>query len=72
VVLIGSTMDPATPYSQAVALQKVVSGSVLLTWESADHTAYGRGSACLDPPVTAYLTSLTVPKNGLECKGSDD
>lgn len=70
VVLIGSSMDPATPYSQAVALQKVIKGSVLLTWESADHTAYGRGSACLDDPVTSYVVSGTVPKNGLTCKPS--
>lgn len=70
VVLIGSTMDPATPYSQAVALQKVIAGSVLLTWESADHTAYGRGSPCLDDPVTAYLESDTTPANGLHCTPS--
>lgn len=70
VVLIGGTEDPATPYSQAVALQEVIQSSVLLTWESADHTAYGRGSACLDTPVTAYLVSGTAPRNGLHCAPS--
>ncbi len=67
-VLVGSTGDPATPYAQAVELQKDIPGSVLVTWESEDHTAYGRQSSCLDPPLTAYLVSLDVPDDGLRCK----
>jgi len=68
IVLIGATGDPATPYAQAVAEQALIPGSRLVTWESDDHTAYGRGSACLDEPVTSYLVDLTVPSVGLRCK----
>lgn len=68
IVVVGATGDPATPYAQAVALQKLIPASVLVTWESADHTAYGRGSSCLDDPLTTYLEALTPPPAGLRCK----
>jgi hypothetical protein len=49
-------------------MQSLVPGSRLVTWESADHTSFGRGHACIDDPVTAYLVSGTLPPAGLHCK----
>jgi len=68
IVLVGSTGDPATPYQQAVDMKQVIVGSVLATWDSDDHTGYGRGADCLDTPLTHYLTDLTPPPDGLRCK----
>ncbi len=67
-VLVGSTGDPATPYAQTEQLQRAIPGSVVVTWESNDHTAYGRQSDCIDPPLTDYLVSLEVPQDGLRCR----
>jgi pimeloyl-ACP methyl ester carboxylesterase len=67
-VFVNSTQDPATPYAQAQQMQSLVPGSRLVTWESADHTSFGRGHACIDDPVTAYLVSGTLPPAGLHCK----
>jgi pimeloyl-ACP methyl ester carboxylesterase len=67
VVVIGSTQDPATPYASSQKLQEMLPHARLVTWQSADHTAYGRGSSCLDDPVTAYLEDLKLPDAGLRC-----
>ena len=67
VVVIGATDDPATPYARSEELRDLLPEAALVTWESADHTAYGRGSDCLDDPVTDYLEDLTLPADGLRC-----
>jgi pimeloyl-ACP methyl ester carboxylesterase len=67
VVVIGSTEDPATPYTSSQQLHDLLTDARLATWQSADHTAYGRGSSCLDDPVTAYLEELKLPEEGLRC-----
>ena len=66
IVVIGTTGDPATPYSWAVKLAGELQSGVLLTRVGQGHTAYGQ-SACIDSAVDAYLISLTVPKSGTRC-----
>jgi pimeloyl-ACP methyl ester carboxylesterase len=62
VVVIGTTRDPATPYSWAVALADQLAQGVLLTHVGDGHTAYHGGAArCIVDPVNAYLVSLRVP-----------
>ncbi len=70
IVIVSSTGDPATPYENGVALTKIITHSVLVTGETTQHTSYGRGSSCLDGPVTTYLIEREVPKQGLRCKVS--
>ena len=36
----------------------------LLTYVGEGHTAYGRGDACIDTKVDAYLTSRQLPRAG--------
>lgn len=60
ILVIGTTRDPATPYVWAQQLAKELSSGVLLTYDGDGHTAYGRGSACVDADVDAYLLSLKV------------
>lgn len=67
IVVVGTTRDPATPYQWAVNLSRELSQGHLITYVGDGHTAYLRGSRCVDKAVDAYLLRGTVPKNGLRC-----
>lgn len=68
VVLVSSTGDPATPYENGEKVQDIIDGSVVVTWEGNDHTAYRNQSKCIDAPLTRYLIELTPPEEGLRCE----
>ncbi|MDH6624332.1 pimeloyl-ACP methyl ester carboxylesterase [Streptomyces sp. LBL] len=67
IVVVGTTRDPATPYRWARALAAQLSSARLLTYEGDGHTAYGRGSACIDSTINAYLLRGTPPTDGKRC-----
>ncbi|MFD8274370.1 alpha/beta hydrolase [Streptomyces flaveolus] len=67
VVVVGTTRDPATPYRWAQALADQLSSGRLLTYEGDGHTAYGRGSTCIDSAITTYLLRGTPPADGTRC-----
>lgn len=67
IVVIGTTRDPATPYEEAVALAEQLDSGVLVTRDGDGHTAYNRGSSCIDEAVEGYLVDGKVPEDGLEC-----
>ncbi|MFF1378310.1 alpha/beta hydrolase [Streptomyces sp. NPDC058308] len=67
IVVAGTTRDPATPYRWAKALASQLSSGHLLTYEGDGHTAFGRGSECVDSTINAYLLKGTVPKDGKRC-----
>ncbi|MFJ9748929.1 alpha/beta hydrolase [Streptomyces chartreusis] len=67
IVVVGTTRDPATPYRWAQALSRQLSSSRLLTYEGDGHTAYGRGSDCIDDTINAYLLRGTPPVGGKRC-----
>ncbi|MEU6103642.1 alpha/beta hydrolase [Streptomyces flaveolus] len=67
VVVVGTTRDPATPYRWARALAGQLSSGHLLTYEGDGHTAYGRGSACIDSAINTYLLRGTPPADGTRC-----
>lgn len=56
ILVVGTTGDTATPYEWSEALASDLETAVLLTHEGEGHTAYGRGSACVDEAVVAFLT----------------
>jgi hypothetical protein len=68
VLIIGTTKDPATPYDGALDLQQRMAGSRVLTFESTEHGAYGRGVACIDDAVDRYLVTGRLPRAGTRCK----
>jgi pimeloyl-ACP methyl ester carboxylesterase len=68
ILVIGTLHDPATTYSQAIGLADQLESGVLVTWEADGHTAYGRGSKCIDDIVDAYLVRGVVPKDGIVCR----
>ncbi|GGX12342.1 alpha/beta hydrolase [Streptomyces lomondensis] len=67
IVVVGTTRDPATPYRWAEALAGQLSSARLLTYEGDGHTAYGRGSSCVDSTINAYLLRGTPPQDGKRC-----
>jgi pimeloyl-ACP methyl ester carboxylesterase len=67
-LVIGTTYDPATPYSMAVSMVKELGNARLLTMEGDGHTAYGRNSACVDSATNAYLIAGTLPAEGTVCE----
>jgi pimeloyl-ACP methyl ester carboxylesterase len=68
ILVIGTTDDPATPYASARALSRELQSGRLLTYVGEGHTAYGRGNACIDDKVDAYLISRRLPRAGTRCK----
>lgn len=67
IVVVGTTRDPATPYRWAEALAAQLSSGKLLTYEGDGHTAYGRGSKCVDSAINAYLLEGKAPDDGKRC-----
>jgi pimeloyl-ACP methyl ester carboxylesterase len=67
IVVVGTTGDPATPYEWSVNLSKELADGHLITYEGEGHTAYLRGSRCVDKAVDAYLLRGEVPEEGLRC-----
>ncbi len=69
ILVVGNTGDPATPYegTRKMADELGEDVGVMLTWRGQGHGAYGRGSACVDSTVNAYLLSGSVPRNGKVC-----
>ncbi|MGX1368411.1 pimeloyl-ACP methyl ester carboxylesterase [Streptomyces canus] len=67
IVVVGTTRDPATPYRWARGLATQLTSARLLTYEGDGHTAYGRGSACIDSAINAYLLRGTPPAAGKRC-----
>jgi pimeloyl-ACP methyl ester carboxylesterase len=67
ILIVGTTGDPATPYAGAVDLQQRLAGSRLLTLVSTEHSGYGKGIACVDTTVDAYLIRHALPPVGRRC-----
>lgn len=67
IVVVGTTRDPATPYKWAESLADQLASGTLLTYEGDGHTAYGRGSDCIDTAINTYLLEGTPPTDGKKC-----
>lgn len=67
IVVVGTTRDPATPYRWARSLAGQLSSARLLTYVGDGHTAYGRGSRCIDSAIDTYLLHGTPPAPKKRC-----
>lgn len=67
ILVVGTIRDPATPYAWARSLAGQLSSGVLLTYNGDGHTAYGRGSDCIDTAVNRYLLDGTPPADRTTC-----
>ncbi len=67
IVVVGTTGDAATPYAWAQGLADQLESGVLLTYDGTVHTAYRKGSACIDAAVDTYLLTGRPPAEGTTC-----
>ena len=67
ILVVGTTGDPATPYQWAVNLAKELPNGHLLTYVGEGHTAYNKGSMCVNDAVDAFLLSGKVPAGDARC-----
>lgn len=67
ILVVSTTRDPATPYAWGEVLVNELENSRLLTYDGIGHTAYLRGSGCVDEAVDEFLLSGSLPPNGTVC-----
>ena len=60
ILVIGTTGDPATPYSQAEAVAHDLTAGLLVTLDGRGHTS-GGNSSCVASIVRRYLVDLQAP-----------
>ncbi|HEY7487829.1 MAG TPA: alpha/beta hydrolase [Streptosporangiaceae bacterium] len=68
IVVVGTTRDPATPYSWAQGLSSELESGVLLSLDGDGHSAYLQHNNCITRAVDNYLIDESVPKDGTLCK----
>ena len=67
-LVIGTTNDPATPYTQAKHFaDEVLAKGYLLTYDGEGHTAYGSTNSCVSDTVDEFLINGTLPKKEKTC-----
>ena len=67
-LLIGTTADPGTPYSNARRVTNLLGNAVLLTHDGYGHTSEADPSRCVERATSAYLVDLTIPQKGSVCR----
>jgi pimeloyl-ACP methyl ester carboxylesterase len=67
ILVIGTTNDPATPYSWAEELAVQLESGHLVTYEGEGHTAYNKSNSCVDDTVDDYFLDGTVPASDPLC-----
>jgi pimeloyl-ACP methyl ester carboxylesterase len=67
ILVVGTTNDPATPYSWAVSLAKQLDSGHLVTYRGEGHTAYNKSNSCVNDAVDNYLIKGTVPASDPKC-----
>jgi pimeloyl-ACP methyl ester carboxylesterase len=67
ILVVGTTRDPATPYEWARKVARQLDRGRLLTYVGDGHTAYHRGSSCIDRAVDRYLVEGRLPAAGTRC-----
>ncbi|MGJ3561821.1 alpha/beta hydrolase [Streptomyces sp. INA 01156] len=68
VLVVGTTYDPATPYSNAQAMVEELANARLLTNDGYGHTALINPSSCVTAHESRYLVDGTLPPVGTTCR----
>jgi pimeloyl-ACP methyl ester carboxylesterase len=69
ILVVGTTGDPATPYSQAQALAgQILDDAFLLTYNGEGHTIYGQQVACVDNVVDEFFLTAKLPDTDPNCQ----
>lgn len=67
ILVVGTTNDPATPYSWAQSLAEQLDSGHLLTYTGEGHTAYNKSNPCVNGTVNDFLINGTVPATDPLC-----
>ncbi len=68
ILVIGTTGDPATPYSQAQSLaNEILDDGFLMTYNGEGHTIYGDGVMCIDRVVDKFFLTGELPESDPNC-----
>ncbi|MEQ1736055.1 MAG: alpha/beta hydrolase, partial [Rhodoglobus sp.] len=67
ILVIGTTNDPATPYSWAVTVASTLVKGHLVTYDGEGHTAYNKSNSCVNTVVDDFLIDGTVPDSDPKC-----
>lgn len=68
ILLIGNTVDPATPYRGSVAMSHDLARARLLTVKGYGHTEFTNPSTCAADDEVRYLTTGALPPAGTVCQ----
>ena len=60
-IVLGADIDPATPYGNGVSVYQRLADAYLITQQGGPHVIFGRGRACPDEIVTAFLVEDRRP-----------
>lgn len=67
ILVLGTVNDPATPYVWAQSLAGQLQNGHLVTYDGEGHTAYNKGSDCINTVVDDYFIDGTVPASDPRC-----
>ncbi len=67
-LVVTNTLDPATPFEDAIELAGLLDRAELLVYVGGGHTIVGFDQ-CVNGVVFDYLVDLTLVEGGLECRG---
>jgi pimeloyl-ACP methyl ester carboxylesterase len=67
ILVVGNTVDPATPYRDSVAMAHELADARLLTVDGYGHTALANPSSCVAKAEDSYFVTGTLPPPGTVC-----
>ena len=67
IMIIGTRLDPATPYGWAVSLSNLLPKSILVTFESGGHMGQGRGNSCVENAFSRYILNKEASNKPITC-----
>jgi hypothetical protein len=67
ILVIGTTLDPATPYVNARRVADLLGNAGLLTHDGYGDTSEADPSRCVERATSAYLVNLITPPKGAVC-----
>lgn len=67
ILVVGTTNDPATPYTWAQTVAATLQNGHLITYTGEGHTAYNKSNSCVNDAVDDYFIDGTVPTTDPQC-----
>jgi pimeloyl-ACP methyl ester carboxylesterase len=68
ILIVGTTLDPNTPFDNAQTAERRLGNAVLLTHDGFGHLSSADPSACVAQSLGGYLVNLAIPAHGTVCR----